>query len=49
MSENPDEISALTPGHFLIGAPLLSPPEPDLSGQTLSYANRWKKLNILHH
>lgn len=48
MSENPDEISALTPGHFLIGAPLLSPPEPDLSGQTLSYANRWKKLNILH-
>ncbi|XP_065354992.1 uncharacterized protein LOC135949373 [Calliphora vicina] len=31
MSDNPTEISALTPGHFLIGAPLLSPPEPDFS------------------
>ncbi|XP_037809660.1 uncharacterized protein LOC119602300 [Lucilia sericata] len=49
MSDNPTEISALTPGHFLIGAPLLSPPEPDFSCRPLSYANRWQKLNILHH
>ncbi|XP_046802957.1 uncharacterized protein LOC124418960 [Lucilia cuprina] len=49
MSDNPNEISALTPGHFLIGAPLLSPPEPDYSSRSLSYANRWQKLNVLHH
>ena len=49
MSENPNEICALTPGHFLIGAPLLSPPEPDFSGQPLSLANRWQKLTVLHH
>ncbi|XP_037820796.1 uncharacterized protein LOC119609875 [Lucilia sericata] len=49
MSENPNDLCALTPGHFLIGAPLLSPPEPDLSNQSLSYVNRWQKLNVLHH
>ncbi|XP_065356196.1 uncharacterized protein LOC135950589 [Calliphora vicina] len=49
MSDNPEDLCALTPGHFLIGAPLLSPPEPDFSSQSLSYINRWQKLKLLHH
>ncbi|XP_037821303.1 uncharacterized protein LOC119610239 [Lucilia sericata] len=49
MTENPSDINALTPGHFLIGAPLLAPAEPDSSQQSLSYINRWQKLKVLHH
>ncbi|XP_037827795.1 uncharacterized protein LOC119615891 [Lucilia sericata] len=49
LSDNPDDLCALTPGHFLIGNALLSPPEPDLSDHSLSYVNRWQKLKILHH
>lgn len=49
MSENPSDLHPLTPGHFLIGAPLLSPPEPDHSSLSMSIANRWQKLKILHH
>ncbi|XP_058816162.1 uncharacterized protein LOC131679450 [Topomyia yanbarensis] len=30
LSDSPDDTSALTPGHFLIGEPLFSIPEPDL-------------------
>lgn len=48
MSENPSDLCALTPGHFLIGNPLLLPPEPDLTGYTISHINRWQKLRILH-
>jgi hypothetical protein len=31
MSEDPDDLAVLTPGHFLIGEPLNSLPEPDLT------------------
>ncbi|XP_046808485.1 uncharacterized protein LOC111690866 [Lucilia cuprina] len=48
-SENPTDLCALTPGHFLIGSPLLSPPEPNLTDHSLSYVNRWQKLKVLHH
>lgn len=49
MSENPSDLNPLTPGHFLIGNPLLSPPEPNLSTDSISYVNRWQKLKILHN
>ncbi|XP_055918468.1 uncharacterized protein LOC129950564 [Eupeodes corollae] len=32
MSENPNDLLALTPGHFLRGGPLLSAPEPEVIG-----------------
>ncbi|XP_055605769.1 uncharacterized protein LOC129753943 [Uranotaenia lowii] len=30
LTDTPDDLSSLTPGHFLIGEPLVSIPEPDL-------------------
>ncbi|XP_035217043.1 uncharacterized protein LOC118190445 [Stegodyphus dumicola] len=41
MSSDPNDFSALTPGHFLIGAPLLAIPESDLSDVKSSRLKRW--------
>ncbi|XP_075162982.1 uncharacterized protein LOC142235605 [Haematobia irritans] len=49
MSDNPNDLAPLTPGHFLICSALLSPPEPDTTIESLSYVNRWQKLKILSH
>jgi len=48
MSENPSEFLALTPGHFLIGGPLLSTAEPEIKGEAKSIINRWQHLKALH-
>ncbi|XP_043065496.1 uncharacterized protein LOC122320916 [Drosophila ficusphila] len=48
MSENPSELLALTPGHFLIGGPLLSTAEPEIKGDAQSIINRWQHLKALH-
>ncbi|XP_067620476.1 uncharacterized protein [Eurosta solidaginis] len=47
MSQDPDDLKALTPGHFIRGAPLLSIPEPNC--ENLSLVNKWQKLKVLHH
>lgn len=47
MSEDPSDITALTPGHFLRGAPITAFPEP--SPTKTSLVNRWDKLKALHH
>ncbi|XP_075162826.1 uncharacterized protein LOC142235455 [Haematobia irritans] len=47
ISEDPSDLTALTPGHFLKGAPMLSLPEP--LTQNISVVNRWTKLKALHH
>ncbi|XP_077280508.1 uncharacterized protein LOC143907540 [Temnothorax americanus] len=44
LSDDPDDISALTPGHFLIGAPLLALPEPALHDAAESSLSRWQHL-----
>ncbi|XP_073821491.1 uncharacterized protein [Musca autumnalis] len=49
MSDSLDELVALTPGHFLIGAPLLAPPEPLVEELPLSLVNRYRKLKALTH
>ncbi|XP_075223877.1 uncharacterized protein LOC142325730 [Lycorma delicatula] len=41
LSDNPLEISYLTPGHFLIGEPLTAIPDPDL---TVNRLNRWQRV-----
>lgn len=47
LSEDPDDLQALTPGHFLRGGPLLFAPE--LPADNLSVINRWEKLKAFHH
>ncbi|XP_065354899.1 uncharacterized protein LOC135949306 [Calliphora vicina] len=48
-SENSQDLNPLTPGHFLIGSPMLTPAEPDCSDGNVTIANRWQKLRIQHH
>lgn len=47
LSQDPNDISALTPGHFLRGGPIMALPE--LHCDNLSLLNRWEKLKGLHH
>jgi len=34
----------LSPGHFLIGAPLTSLPEPDFTNTTMNSLSRWQRV-----
>ncbi|XP_058980683.1 uncharacterized protein LOC131803411 [Musca domestica] len=47
MSDDPGELASLTPGHFLIGAPLLAPPEPMVNESPISLVNRFRKVQAL--
>lgn len=47
ISEDPADLTALTPGHFLRGAPLMAFPEQNY--QSISLINRWEKLKAIHH
>ena len=44
ISNDPCDMSALTPGHFLIGGPLTSIAEPRLVDENIGLLNRWKML-----
>ncbi|XP_046619726.1 uncharacterized protein LOC124304951 [Neodiprion virginianus] len=44
LTDDPDDVSALTPGHFLIGAPLNALPEPTLADTPTSRLSRWQQL-----
>ncbi|XP_033239458.1 uncharacterized protein [Drosophila pseudoobscura] len=48
MSDDPTELLALTPGHFLIGGPLMSTAEPEIKGNLNSIINRWQHLKALN-
>ena len=48
MSADPDDINALTPGHFLTLEPLTPLPTPDLTGISLNRLSRWQLLQRLH-
>ncbi|XP_075159708.1 uncharacterized protein LOC142232883 [Haematobia irritans] len=47
MTDDPHEILALTPGHFLRGAPLIAFPESPL--EEITFVDRWDKLKCLQH
>ncbi|XP_064540794.1 uncharacterized protein LOC135430171 [Drosophila montana] len=47
MSEDPTDLLALTPGHFLVGGPLLSATEPEIKENAASIINRWQRLKAL--
>lgn len=49
-SPDDDGIAALTPGHFLIGKPLISLPDPQLSYRSVSLLRRWHLCqNLVRH
>ncbi|XP_075150652.1 uncharacterized protein LOC142224750 [Haematobia irritans] len=47
-SEEPSDLSALTPGHFLIGSPILVPIDPSIGDNPISIVNRWQRLKVIH-
>ncbi|XP_071650743.1 uncharacterized protein [Temnothorax longispinosus] len=44
LSDDHEDLSALTPGHFLIGGPLNTNPEPSLTEVTPTRLSRWQTL-----
>lgn len=44
ISDNPQDMEVLTPGHFLIGAPLTSVAEPDISMLNIHRLDQWQKV-----
>ncbi|XP_046145649.1 uncharacterized protein LOC123988934 [Osmia bicornis bicornis] len=44
LTEDPEDLSALTPGHFLIGDALTSVPEPSLTSIVSSRLSRWQLI-----
>lgn len=44
LTEDPESLNSLTPGHFLIGHSLISPPQEDLSDQNISPVKRYHLL-----
>lgn len=48
MSNDPDDIMALTPGHFLIGEPLLAVPEGNLMETPVHQLHKWRKLQGIY-
>ncbi|GFX16906.1 integrase catalytic domain-containing protein [Trichonephila clavipes] len=47
ISNDPNDLSALTPGHFIIGRPLTSIPEPNYIDSNNSYLTRWQQIQKL--
>ncbi|XP_029159051.1 uncharacterized protein LOC114931247 [Nylanderia fulva] len=44
LTDDPDDLRALTPKHFLVGSPLLAIPEPSLLDASANRLNRWRLL-----
>ncbi|CAG7710011.1 unnamed protein product [Allacma fusca] len=47
MSSDPSDLQALTPGHFLIGRPIISFPEPDLQHLPDGRLPHWQRVQQL--
>ena len=48
LSNEPNDPSYLSPGHFLIDVPLTSLPEPDFTNTTLNSLSRWQRAQRFH-
>lgn len=50
LSNDPSDLSPLTPGHFLVGEPLVALPEPDVRDVKVNRLNRFERLNqVVQH
>lgn len=49
MSPESTDLDALTPGHFLIGTPILVPIEPNVNETSMSIINRWQRVKVIYH
>lgn len=47
MSSDPTDLTALTPGHFLVGTPLTTIPEPDLTHSSVNRLDRWHVRQLI--
>lgn len=48
LSTDPNDLQALTPGHFLIGRPLTSIPDPNLLELKINKLSRWQHVQYLN-
>lgn len=48
LSSDPQDLEALTPGHFLIHRPLNAPPTEDLTDRSPNHLSCWKSIDRLH-
>lgn len=44
LTDDPRDLDVLTPGHFLIGRPLLAPPEPNIRAEPENRLRRWQLI-----
>ena len=47
ITENPNDLDVLTPGHFLVGGPLITIAEPDTSNVSVNRLSRWQQVSQL--
>ena len=47
ISNDPSDVEVLTPGHFLIGWPLVALPHPDLTDLNEQRLDRWQKVEVM--
>ncbi|KAJ2954551.1 hypothetical protein O0L34_g2836 [Tuta absoluta] len=48
LTEDPEDLNYLTPGHFLTGRPMMSLPQENISERDLDIRNRWKIIELMH-
>lgn len=48
LSSDPDDIEALTPGHFLIGQALMAPAEDNFDESNVNWLSKWQLVQKIH-
>ncbi|XP_058987609.1 uncharacterized protein LOC131806839 [Musca domestica] len=49
ISDDPNDLAALTPGHFLVGEPLTAQVDPSANQWSTSLTSRWKVVSQIRH